>query len=59
MAKIELSAEVREKLRLAEADMEEAREGIDSLRAIGVDVSKMEEEWRRTERMRTGLLEKF
>lgn len=59
MPKIELSKEERSDLVARAQDMAEAREALDKLSDLGVDVRKMEARLIETERLREGLLREF
>lgn len=59
MGKIKLSAEQRADLEAREQDMVDAREALDKLSELGVDVKKMEARLIETERVREGLLREF
>lgn len=56
---IKLSEEDKRKLRELEADINWARRQIERLKAIGVDVSDLEQELEKWERIRQGLLKEF
>ena len=56
---IKLSEEDKRKLRELEAEIQWARRQIERLKAIGVDVSDLETELEKWEKIRQGLLREF
>lgn len=56
---IKLSPEDKRKLQELEADIQWARRQIERMKAIGLDVSDLEQELEKYERIRQGLLREF